>query len=454
MRTPRIAPWAAAGLLLGSAGGVAVTNGALSPAAAAVALAAAAIAGVVVWRVEYAPALIALTLPLDAAGRVYQGSVTITLFHLALLLSLVSWGVRVWHEPRRWLRFSALDAGVFALLAAVVWSLPHSLNPGGTAVSLVRLVFLALFTLLYANVVRDSAGVRRLLAAVGVTGVATSALVLFQYRFPEIAPGNMSVVAKVGGTKVTRVSGFFEDPNYLAGFLTVVIVASLAEAVHARGGRRASVWLGVFALSSAALVVTLSRTGWVAVLVGIAVVVLTAPRRRRVPLAVVTALVGALLVTSASETIVARFASITDVGTDRSVATRALMLESTVDIIERHWVWGTGLNAYERAYVQYRRPGSHASVLRPHQLPLAMWAEMGLAGLFAEVLLIGAALRQFVRRRTRGWTMPETLALAGVLTLLVQTLFQYYLYFEYLWLFLALCVIARRLAENEEASYA
>lgn len=443
--------WLAAAVIVGAASAAASSLEFVAPGQVFVAVLALAITALVLWRAEFGPVLIVLTLPLDVAGRIYQGPVTITLFHLALLVSLLSWAIRVAQSPGEWLRFSILDVGIVALIGAVVWSMPHSLYLKGTVVSLVRLVFLWLFTLLYANLLRTRADVGRVLAALGLAGAATSLLVLFQYRFPDIAPGNLGVVAKVGGEKVTRVSGFFDDPNYLAGFLTVVIVAALAETVHARRLPRILPWLAVFGVSAAALMVTLSRTGWVAVLVGILVVVLTAPAKRRMPLIVAGALVAGALAAGASATIIARFESITDVRSDRSVGTRVLMIESTVDIIREYWVWGTGLNAFDHAYPVYRRPGSIPEITRPHQIPLAMWAEMGVAGLAAEIVLLLAIVTIFVRRRAGPWTMVESLALGGTLTLLAQTVFQYYLYFEPMWLMFALCVVSERVRAVPEA---
>jgi O-antigen ligase len=113
-------------------------------------------------------------------------------------------------------------------------------------------------------------------------------------------------------------------------------------------------------------------------------------------------------------------------------------------------VFGTGLGAFDQAYPLYRRPGTLVKITKPHQLPLGLWAEMGLGGLLAELALAGAIAVTFVRRRPDGWTDLEALAAAGVAALLTQTLFQYYLYFEYPWLYLALSVVAVRLARTGE----
>ena len=448
-RIPANLAWLLAACAAGAAGAILQTSGDFRPVGLAVA--AIGIVGLMLWRVEYAVVVVLLTLPLDLAGRIIEEPVTITLFHAALLVALLSWGIRVWLAPRQALRFSAMDVGLLALVAAVVWSLPHSLDPTGTAFSLVRIAFLWLFTLVIANVLTDERRLDTALAVIAGTGVLTSALTFVQWRYPEIAPGNTAVWVTVGTERITRVSAFFDDPNYLAGFLTVVIVVGVGKALHSRSLGAALPWLAAAGACVAALLMTLSRTGWVGVLVGLGVLLLTAPKRRRMWLCVAAAVVAVLFVAAASDTFAQRFSSIGSVEEDRSVSTRYYMIDSTIDIIKERWVWGTGLDAYERAYPEFRRVRSEAGIIRPHQLPLAMWAEMGLAGLLAEVLIAAALIRLYVRRRGRGWTVYEALALAGLLSMLVQTLFQYYLYFEYLWLFLAFSVVATRLAREKES---
>jgi O-antigen ligase len=124
------------------------------------------------------------------------------------------------------------------------------------------------------------------------------------------------------------------------------------------------------------------------------------------------------------------------------------MAQSTVEMIGDYWVFGTGLEAYDEAYPIYRRLGGRKDILEPHQLPLALPAEMGVLGLIAEVVIVlGVGIEMFTRR-VRGFDAWESVALAGLVALLVQSLFQYYLYFEYLWVFLALTVAASRLSRS------
>jgi len=186
----------------------------------------------------------------------------------------------------------------------------------------------------------------------------------------------------------------------------------------------------------------------VGALVGGVVVALTAPKGRRSRI-IGAGLIALLLVMMlAPGQVLDRASSIFDVERDVSNITRYGMAVSTIQMIEDDWVGGTGLVAFEQVYPDYRQPGTALSVKRPHQLPIAFWAEMGVLGLAAEILLIGALVALFWPRRGRPWTVFEAASLAGLMTLLSETFFQYYMYFEYLWLFVALCVVSSRLART------
>ncbi len=445
------APWLLTAVVAGAAGGVIALQGVRVSGLALAAVVAACLVAVAVKRLDIGLILLLFTLPLDVYGRVLTEPIAVTVFQLMLVLTLGAWALKVVGEGASWFRLSAVDVGIGALVLAGVWSLPNSLAPSATVTAIVRVAFLWAFCLMYCNAVRDAAELRRVLGFLVGTGGAIGLLALAQYFVPGFDFGSTHDVRGLGGTvALTRAGGFFEDPNYLAGFLSVTFIAAFAMLVHARGRRAALGWGVGLGVTGLALLVTFSRTGWVGAALGCVAIALTAPRRRRVWLIAGGLAVAVAAVALAPEQIVSRTRSIGDIERDMSVATRYYMFYSTIEMIEDDWVYGTGLGAYDRAYPEYRKPGTRLAILKPHQLPLALWAEMGIAGLLAQVALIAALIVLFARRGHAGWTGPEAAALAGLLTLLVQTLFQYYLYFEYVWLFLALAVLATRLGRTEK----
>lgn len=440
--------WALAAVAAGAAAGLSLIGGVSAfRIVAAVVAGAFAVAIVRDWRIG-AVAMLA-SLPLDVAGRLISEPVALTVYQLALFLTLGSFVVAVLARRTR-LRFSLVDIAWALLLFAAVWSLPLSLNPSATVVATVRLVFLWAFTLLMANAL-DSHRIAQLATwTVGITGLGSAVLAIAQTKVPGIGIGNIVAVAQSEDRFVYRAAAFFDDPNYLAGFLVTVIIVGLALLVFARSKASAAAWAVVVVTCLYALSITLSRTGYVGVAAGALVVVLVAPKPRRQWLMAAGATLVLAVVLVSPAALVGRIASIVDVQNDRSIATRVYMFASAAEMIEDNWAMGTGLAAFDVAYPPYRRIEARADISKPHQLPLAMWAEMGIAGLIAELVLVAMLVATFWRRRPRGWTGYEALAAAGIVSLLVQSLFQYYLYFEYLWLFIAFAVAATRMARREE----
>ncbi len=445
------AGWAALALAAGLGAAMAGSRG-LSAALGVVAvLALSAFAVLVVRRLEVGLLALLLTIPLDVYGRILSEPVKVTLFHVVLLVCLGSFALRVIGDPTAWLHFSALDVGMAALLFAGVWSLPTSMSKSATVLAIVRIAFLWAMTLLYANGVRDRDQAGRLVAVLTATAVAVGLLAMAQFFIPGFEFGSITAVKQYGGgIKMLRAGGFFEDPNYLAGFLSVGFVGAFAMMVFARRRAHIAAWLAAAVIVGTALVATFSRTGWVGALVGCAAVGIVAPRERRAWILGLAALVLVAAFAVAPDQVLERAESVGDIERDQSVATRYYMTFSAQDMIRDMPVFGTGLGAFDKAYPRYRRAGTMTDVVRPHQIPLALWAETGIAGLLAEVVLLAAIVRIFWRKRPKGWTDLESVALGGVCALLAQVLFQYYLYFEYLWLYLALAVIAVRLAPEPQ----
>lgn len=438
--------WLAGTVVAGIVAGYAVSRG-TTPAVGLLGIVA---AGLIFWRYEIGTVLMVVTLPLDMYGRVLSaGSVTITAFHVMLGLTLVSWAVGLAWRADAKVRFSVVDIGMAVLVLAAVWSLPFSLDRRDTVVAIVRLAFLWAFVLLYANAMSDRRVLGWVAGALMATGAVSSAFALAQYFVPGFDYGNV-ISVRQDGVVIRRVGALFDDPNYFAGFASLAFVVALGYLLHARRMRFVAPLAACGALCGGAVIATFSRTGWVGVAVGAVVLVLTAPPKRRVWLIVLGGVIVAAVIAARPDMIIDRIASIGDVGGDNSIGTRFYMLGSSVEMIRDYWTFGTGLSAYDVAFPAYRAAGTLSGVIRPHQLPLALWAEMGMAGIIAEIVLVWALAKTFVRRRVRAWTVAESFAAAGLVSLLVQSLFQYYLYFDYLWLFMAFAVAANRLAAQDE----
>lgn len=395
-----------------------------------------------------------VALPMDIYGRILDRPVPITVYQLTLLLALASWAMAVLFGRLAAPRFGVVDAAMLALVGAGVWSLPNSLAPQATTLAIVRLVFIWAFVALVANVPRDRRDVRVLLMVLASVSAVHALVGISQALVPGLGIGNIHVQGPPGLRSLARVSGFFDDPNYYGGMLGAGSVAACALALHAVSRRQRLIWAGVAAVCTAALLATFSRSAWVAFAAAAVVLVISSPpaiRRWLVPssLAAMVALVIAVGAV-APGAIIERFQSSTDIQGDTSVATRAYMAASMVDMVRDDPVWGTGLAAFQFEYPYYRDVASSRTILKPHQIPGGLASEAGLAGILAFSMLVAAVVMLVRRTRGRPMWLGESAALAGLAFMFVQSLFQYYLYFEYLWVFFGLLSAAVRVGATGE----
>ena len=419
-------------------------------------VAAIALVALLVWKTELAVPLMLVAASFDVGGRVISEPFPLTVYQGVLLVGLASWALRLlWGDATVRPRLTLIDGGMLLLLAAALWSLPFSLDPRDTVVALVRLVFIYLFYLMCSTFLRQRWVAEASTATLVGAGVFHALIALAQTS--GVAIGNISVY--VGGpTSDLRAAAFFDDPNYLAMMLVAAALAAAIRVVHARSITRALPWLAAAALCALGVYVTYSRTGLVGLAVGLIVIWLLAPtgRKRWVFLAGAILVLG--LLATDTQAVLGRFGALLDLESEQSAATRYYMLSSTIEIIKDYWIMGTGLSAFDVAYPAYRIAGSSFSVIKPHQLPLALWAEMGIAGLLAEIVLTTAVIRATWRsiRRPRGsdgivmqgieafvhagdrLSHAQKAGLAIMASFAIGSLFQYYLYVEYLWFGVAL----------------
>jgi O-antigen ligase len=395
-----------------------------------------------------------VTLSFDIAGRVGP----VTAYQLVLLLTATAWALRLFQgDPRAKPELTLVDLGMAALFFAAIWSLPTSLDRGDTMVAIVRIGFAYVFYLLCSTYLREQRWMDMALATLVGAGVFHGIVALGQAR---LGIGIGTATDHVSGpNSPLRGAAFFEDPNYLAAMLAAAVLVALFKLVAAESWPRAGVWAVAAGVCSLGLYATYSRTGVVGVAIGLPILWLTAPKGRKGWVFAVLAAGAAAVLVASPGVVLDRFSTIAGNNADASAMTRVYMAASTTEIVRDYWMFGTGLGAFDMAYPAYRVAGSSFSVIRPHQLPLALWAEMGVAGLFAQLLLTFAVVRHVWAARMGGFSLDQRIGIALTASFAVQSLFQYFLYFEFVWFSIAVLVAAStvKLARSKaemEGSYA
>ncbi len=403
------------------------------------ATAAVGLAAVALFSTEAGLVLLILAIPLFDAATLGPSTAPFTAAHVLLGATILGWIARVVRDRRDALpEPSAILGGLGLLVVAGLTSVVVSLAPSTTAFSSVRLFAFFLLAALVARYAEEPHRARRIVYALVAVAVALVGVELLQYVAPGLGIGTIATQGLESTELLMRPAAFFLDPNFLAGYLSAASLVAIAFFVRSRRVREAIIWGAAGAITGFGTVLTFSRSGWVGLAVGLLLIVATAPRDRR-RLLVVTALVLAIVaVPFLPSTVTDRVTSLFKPQTVTSLSTRYLMGVSSIEMLDEYWFSGTGLGAFELAYPPYRQPGALPRILHPHQLPLAIWVETGLLGLLAELVLLAGIVIAWRRIAKQGYPALGVAVLVAVAALVVQSFFQYYLFFEYLWLFLAL----------------
>jgi putative inorganic carbon (HCO3(-)) transporter len=228
----------------------------------------------------------------------------------------------------------------------------------------------------------------------------------------------------------TRAFSTFGNPNVLAEYLIFTIPFTLALLWYQRGWFERLLLGAVALVQVLCLVLTLSRSGWVAFAFSLAVFALLLDRR----LVWAGAGVGVLLLPFLLQIdlLWVRFISIFSLK-DSSNAHRIVVWRETLGMIGEFWVTGVGLGhrAFRVVYPSFAFDRSKFP-FHSHNTYLQLAVETGIFGLLAFILLLGStakgAVRQFFRSRNR---FTRCLLAAGISSLagvLVFGLFESVLY--------------------------
>jgi hypothetical protein len=240
-----------------------------------------------------------------------------------------------------------------------------------------------------------------------------------------------------------RVNSVFYDPSIYGRFLVVAILASVVLVLFERSGKA---WIAA-ALATVTLVGLLpsfSQSSFVALAVGIAVVLVVLWRRAAVlPLA----LAAAVLVGLTFGVPQLRHRVIGKAGIHHATDGRAPLVTTGIKIAVHHPVIGVGTGGFATAYAKATHKAGRAS----HAAPITVAAETGIPGLAALAWLVACTfVIPFRGNRGRSATGRARLAFGlALVAIFVHSLFYNALIEDPLfWGALALSAVAYRQAEK------
>jgi len=350
--------------------------------------------------------------PLFPSESVAQAGEGIVLVMLSLLL-LVAWGVTMIRRDRCALRLGPTDVAVLTLLVlhavAAVWATKTGNARAALNVLWAWVGLVAGFFLLR-QLVATAREARALVAVMIGLGVALASYGFYQYavELPELRrefarnpeglmraeglwyePGSVSRTQFEERLNSREPFATFALTNSLAGYLAPWLVVAMGVAALGRWRGAMGIFLVVASVGTC-LLLTKSRSAFIAAAVGLALVGLVRLLQRRslgwklplAGLAVAAALVvGAVAVGGLDREVLSE--------AGKSLGYRLQYWRSTRAMIEdRPWL-GCGPGQFKNVYPAYKLPEASEEVADPHNFLLEVWATAGTGAVLALVAVLG-----------------------------------------------------------------
>ncbi len=234
--------------------------------------------------------------------------------------------------------------------------------------------------------------------------------------------GLYEYVFRVGLDSDGRLNSVYVPANYVAMYITPILVLSFVflRKINSKFLRITHYALLIIILL--ALYFTKSYGGWLGLLGALIFLWLrvSMPRKRLKYLLIFATVV---ILVSISQSQSPKFGRLLDFSTRTSSSTRSEIWQTSFLIIKEHPLGGVGLGNFEASYREYvprvAFPPLEWLVVKPHNLYLNLWIEMGILGLVSFIWLIIVFFKQGWRDRNDPLVKY---ALAAMIALLVHGL--------------------------------
>jgi O-antigen ligase len=326
--------------------------------------------------------------------RYHIGPFPTTLLEALVLITIAlwvagRWKARTWHRPR-----TGLEIPIALMLVAGLIGIATSPDHVG-ALGIYRAYFIEPVALFYiaVDLLRKDDDFRTVLAGLAI---GTTVFAIMNLGAWVIALATVKSLADIDLGNAPK--ALYTSPNSVAMFLEPAVTLAAGFALYSNNKRDRTAAFICLPFLLASMVATLSRAGLLTLAV-LALVVVFTIRRRGLKLGLLAALVVGGIAILQIPFVAKRMAHQFDPSYPyNTFEGRIQIWQDTLHMLRDHPIFGAGLRAYAIVMRPYVTTPKGLPELYAHNIFLSMWAEIGLLGLAAFVVLLGMLL-------WRGWSV-------------------------------------------------
>ncbi len=240
------------------------------------------------------------------------------------------------------------------------------------------------------DIIKTKNELKLVVAGLGIAACAVSAYAILQFLTGWGIPVTYSHEGLRRATSVYQYPaalGLFVAPIF--SLLSGILIISISKI---KGGKfLAKYWLIIIGMviMGAALLFSRAEGAWAGAIAALFFTLMfTKYRYKIIALSLILALL--VLLIPASRNYVVPLIAFQDVSGD----VRLAIWQGTLRLIKNHPIFGAGLSGFQTLYAQYKEAKHTEISLYPHNIFLDFWAETGILGLLAILLLIFQYIRQ------------------------------------------------------------
>lgn len=261
--------------------------------------------------------------------------------------------------------------------------------------------------------------IQTLFVFAGLAGVFAITQYFTLYGLPQEFWGNSQ--------EPKRAVGFFTHPNHYALFIAPVLALLIPRAVAAaelffssiKSGKSKSVLrdsgllVGAWLVGSVGLLLSLSRGGWLALLITAGLFVILNAKKKYI----VTAIVALVLIAGTVYAIPnLRYRVLLPFYGEKSSVARLSLWTTGVKMIKDSPVLGKGLLGFTNNWYAYNTDQGLSPYPAPHNVFLNFWVDTGVLGLLSFVFISSYVVIRGIRKRSNALSLALALFIIAIFT--------------------------------------